>query len=185
MTAVVSALFGGLTLTTSISRVHGSGLCVPLPTENRYACLHESHAGGQLPKFPTWSALQAHNKLDHPPTCSHPGCKGKRFASHKILKQHTARWHVGSDSEASEEADVYHQKNEEGDAHASSNQFSTDVHQAGESFTSAWKPTLDTALPATCNVLREPAPMAAQLSSAACEEDETDDVESLHDYDLT
>jgi general transcription factor IIIA len=38
--------------------------------------------------FQTWSLLQAHIRTVHPPTCPHPGCEDKKFASQKNFKAH-------------------------------------------------------------------------------------------------
>jgi len=70
--------------------------------ETRYICMHASHRlasaegspPGQAPKFPTWSALQAHNKLAHPPACPHPECDGKVFKNTKALKKHRIAKHL-------------------------------------------------------------------------------------------
>lgn len=72
------------------------------PADNRYVCTHASHdtgPDGVFPKFQTWSALQAHHKAEHLPTCSHVGakCFGKTFASNKKLKRHNLKYHVAQD----------------------------------------------------------------------------------------
>jgi hypothetical protein len=52
----------------------------------RYMC-----AQHETPEhFETWSALQAHMRAAHPPTCSHPGC-GRVFSRLDHLKEHEAR----------------------------------------------------------------------------------------------
>lgn len=40
------------------------------------------------PYFSTWSALQAHIRDAHPPTCLYPKCNGRTFNSQKNLKAH-------------------------------------------------------------------------------------------------
>lgn len=52
-----------------------------------------------MPAFPTWSALQEHNKTMHPPACRYPECKGKTFKTAKTLRKHMLRRH-NHDSEA-------------------------------------------------------------------------------------
>lgn len=61
---------------------------------NRYACAHTA-CGTTIASdtssplyFPNWTALQAHIRERHPPTCPHPECKGRTFSSHKGLKGH-------------------------------------------------------------------------------------------------
>ncbi|KIJ45349.1 hypothetical protein M422DRAFT_166865 [Sphaerobolus stellatus SS14] len=62
--------------------------------ENRYACMDEScslpsSSNAMSPLyFSTWTALQAHLREKHPPTCPYPECKGRVFASQKGLKGH-------------------------------------------------------------------------------------------------
>ena len=62
--------------------------------DERYVCLHASHAVGGKPKFANWTALQAHNRTAHPPICPHAECDGKEFSSNKQLKKHMMRRHV-------------------------------------------------------------------------------------------
>ncbi|KAJ7125020.1 hypothetical protein C8R44DRAFT_782068 [Mycena epipterygia] len=59
--------------------------------EKRYTCAHSAclPANGEAIKFyPTWTALQHHNRTDHPPQCSHPSCNGRIFSSQKGLRAH-------------------------------------------------------------------------------------------------
>lgn len=67
--------------------------------DGRYTCSMDhaqpQHAEdeGQRPfvyTFPTWSALQAHMKEVHPPTCPWPGC-GKQFQRQDNLRAHYRR----------------------------------------------------------------------------------------------
>ena len=46
------------------------------------------------PKFPNWSALQAHNKSAHPPRCQDLQCHGRTFGSGKALRKHEIKWHL-------------------------------------------------------------------------------------------
>ncbi|KAL1746200.1 hypothetical protein HDZ31DRAFT_62460 [Schizophyllum fasciatum] len=52
--------------------------------ETRYACLTCTPPAS----FSNWTALQHHNRTAHPPTCSHPACNGRQFASQKGLRAH-------------------------------------------------------------------------------------------------
>ncbi|KAF8972906.1 hypothetical protein BDZ97DRAFT_1649233 [Flammula alnicola] len=57
----------------------------------RYTCVHVSCLAGvdDAPTFfPTWSALQSHMRMRHPPTCSHPSCNGRTFANQTNLRAH-------------------------------------------------------------------------------------------------
>ena len=38
--------------------------------------------------FSTWSALQSHIRINHPPTCLYPSCKGRTFATQGNLRAH-------------------------------------------------------------------------------------------------
>ncbi|KAJ7350369.1 hypothetical protein DFH08DRAFT_108230 [Mycena albidolilacea] len=61
--------------------------------EKRYTCSHPTclAAGGDtLTFYPTWTALQHHNRTAHPPTCVHPSCSGRIFSSQKGLRAHQA-----------------------------------------------------------------------------------------------
>jgi hypothetical protein len=68
--------------------------------------MHSSHADKEeeMPAFPTWSALQEHNKTAHQPTCTYPECKGKTFKTAKTLKKHLLRRH-NHDSKAERAGD--------------------------------------------------------------------------------
>lgn len=61
--------------------------------EDRYMCTLP-HLGepteGPL-KFSTWSALQAHMRETHPPTCPYESCNGKVFKNNDNLKAHIRR----------------------------------------------------------------------------------------------
>jgi len=64
------------------SRVHN---------EKRYTCSHPTCLaanGDTLTFYPTWTALQHHNRTEHPPTCLHPSCNGRTFSSQKGLRAH-------------------------------------------------------------------------------------------------
>ncbi|KAF8629851.1 hypothetical protein AX15_003213 [Amanita polypyramis BW_CC] len=59
--------------------------------EKRYTCVHSSclATSNNEPKFfPTWTALQQHMRIAHPPTCTHPTCDGRVFSCHKNLRAH-------------------------------------------------------------------------------------------------
>ncbi|KAJ7076889.1 hypothetical protein B0H15DRAFT_575332 [Mycena belliarum] len=59
--------------------------------EKRYTCSHPIclAANGETLKFyPTWTALQHHNRTAHPPRCSDPFCDGRTFSSQKGLRAH-------------------------------------------------------------------------------------------------
>ena len=74
--------------------------------DGRYVCLHTSHAVGEKPKFGNWTALQAHNRIAHPPICPHAECDGKEFSSNKQLKKHMMRRHVdGVEEKVAESAE--------------------------------------------------------------------------------
>ena len=100
--------------TSSTLRTHAK-----LHDENRYVCTHHSHiAQGHkdgaadlpekavedqeadessesgFPHFATWSALQEHNKTEHPPTCPHAECNGRTFKSNKKLRKHCIKFHL-------------------------------------------------------------------------------------------
>ncbi|KAI5474344.1 zinc finger, C2H2-type domain containing protein [Pseudohyphozyma bogoriensis] len=55
----------------------------------RYMCAHPDCAHKPLEErqFGTWSALQKHSKVDHPPKCKFEGC-GKVFTSNRGLRLH-------------------------------------------------------------------------------------------------
>jgi general transcription factor IIIA len=66
-------------------------------TVERYSCVHpdclstaasslSSEANGIF--FPTWTALQAHNRIAHPPTCPYTSCNGRTFSATKNLRAH-------------------------------------------------------------------------------------------------
>ena len=61
--------------------------------------MHASHCStvdgeeSSAPRFDTWSALQEHNKTEHPPTCLHPGC-GRVYRTNKGLKRHILKRHI-------------------------------------------------------------------------------------------
>ncbi|KAK7057485.1 hypothetical protein R3P38DRAFT_2841252 [Favolaschia claudopus] len=59
--------------------------------ENRYTCSNPTclAASGDTIKFyPTWTALQHHNRTEHPPTCTHPSCNNRVFSAQKGLRAH-------------------------------------------------------------------------------------------------
>jgi len=70
-----------------------------LPPADRYLCtdvtcltmaanVASSSKIPSPPYFPTWSALQAHIRDTHPPTCLYSNCNGRTFNSQKNLKAH-------------------------------------------------------------------------------------------------
>ncbi|KIJ58546.1 hypothetical protein HYDPIDRAFT_87559 [Hydnomerulius pinastri MD-312] len=59
--------------------------------DKRYTCSHLNclpSADKDPIYFATWTALQAHMRTDHPPTCTHPSCNGRIFASQSGLRAH-------------------------------------------------------------------------------------------------
>ena len=58
--------------------------------DKRYACVHIHCMGGANPPtfFSTWSALQSHIRISHPPTCLYPSCNGRTFATQGNLRAH-------------------------------------------------------------------------------------------------
>ncbi|KAF9243099.1 hypothetical protein BU15DRAFT_86518 [Melanogaster broomeanus] len=59
--------------------------------DKRYTCSHPDCLPGPDKDpvyFGTWTALQAHIRNDHPPTCMHASCKGQTFASQHNLRTH-------------------------------------------------------------------------------------------------
>ncbi|KAF8813744.1 hypothetical protein BYT27DRAFT_7220110 [Phlegmacium glaucopus] len=59
--------------------------------DKRYTCVHIDCMGGanSTPTFfSTWSALQSHIRIIHPPTCLHPSCNGRTFATQGNLRAH-------------------------------------------------------------------------------------------------
>lgn len=56
-----------------------------------------------FPRFSTWSALQEHNKLEHPPTCPHAECHGRTFKSNKKLRKHCIKFHLDTLPQSEEE----------------------------------------------------------------------------------
>ncbi|KAF9777877.1 hypothetical protein BJ322DRAFT_1094846 [Thelephora terrestris] len=65
--------------------------------EKRYSCSHQSCVSLPiLPFFSTWTKLQAHMRVVHPPMCPYPECHGKTFNQQKGLKAHL-KIHEGRD----------------------------------------------------------------------------------------
>jgi hypothetical protein len=95
--------------------------------QNRYVCMHPSHAHvstveegnassddqsteeptSGLPHFATWSALQEHNKVAHPPACPYAECNGKVFKSNKKLRKHCVKYHLDTLPLSEEESSSY------------------------------------------------------------------------------
>lgn len=70
--------------------------------DKRYICTHGSCTPGASTAatyYPTWSALQHHMRVAHPPTCPRPSCHGKTFASPHGLRAHL-KIHAQRDMEA-------------------------------------------------------------------------------------
>lgn len=68
----------------------------------RYACSHLHCLPGPDKDpvyFGTWTALQAHMRSEHPPTCMHPKCNGRTFASQHNLGAHQ-KLHEQQEAEA-------------------------------------------------------------------------------------
>ena len=60
-------------------------------SDKRYTCVHLAclPSPNHTPTyFPTWTALQHHNRTIHPPACSYPSCQGRTFSSQKGLRAH-------------------------------------------------------------------------------------------------
>jgi general transcription factor IIIA len=60
-------------------------------SDKRYTCSHVGCLPGPDKDpvfFGTWTTLQAHIRNDHPPTCMHPSCTGRTFASQHNLRAH-------------------------------------------------------------------------------------------------
>lgn len=106
-------------LTGAKLRVHAKSHDV-----NRYVCMHPSHfppsdleteneqekeddkEGGAShgpPKFRTWSALQEHNKVAHPPECPHAVCNGRVFKNNKKLRKHLIKVHLDTSEPSGED----------------------------------------------------------------------------------
>ena len=59
--------------------------------DKRYACIHIDCIGGANSTgtfFSTWSALQSHIRINHPPACLYPSCNGRTFATQGNLRAH-------------------------------------------------------------------------------------------------
>ena len=59
--------------------------------DKRYTCVHIDCMGGtnSAPTFfSTWSALQSHVRINHPPTCLHSSCNRRTFANQGNLRAH-------------------------------------------------------------------------------------------------
>ncbi|KAJ7039136.1 transcription factor iiia [Mycena alexandri] len=59
--------------------------------EKRYTCANSTCLavdGEPIKFYPTWTALQHHNRTAHPPTCSHSSCNNRAFSSQKGLRAH-------------------------------------------------------------------------------------------------
>lgn len=67
--------------------------------------------------FTTWTALQHHTRVDHPPTCTHPYCNGRVFASQKGLRAHQML-HEERDAEARLYAEMHDSDAEDSDGEA-------------------------------------------------------------------
>ncbi|KAG0694937.1 hypothetical protein DFH29DRAFT_296356 [Suillus ampliporus] len=59
--------------------------------DKRYTCAHPNclpSSNTDPVYYPTWTSLQAHIREAHPPTCMHPSCNGRTFASQHNLRTH-------------------------------------------------------------------------------------------------
>ncbi|EJD08590.1 uncharacterized protein FOMMEDRAFT_73501 [Fomitiporia mediterranea MF3/22] len=57
--------------------------------DHRYTCTHPACLSkSENEYFSAWSALQAHTRATHPPTCPYVSCNGKIFSQQKILRVH-------------------------------------------------------------------------------------------------
>ncbi|KZT30002.1 hypothetical protein NEOLEDRAFT_1126721 [Neolentinus lepideus HHB14362 ss-1] len=54
--------------------------------DKRYTCVHPSCQPSVF--YPTWTALQAHIRTAHPPTCPYSQCGGRTFTQQKGLRAH-------------------------------------------------------------------------------------------------
>ena len=74
--------------------LRSSRFTIYFATGNRYACIEPTCTSGSPADsasplyFPNWTALQAHIRERHPPTCQNPECNGRTFATQKGLKGH-------------------------------------------------------------------------------------------------
>ncbi|KAF7298019.1 Glucoamylase [Mycena chlorophos] len=72
--------------------------------EKRYTCSNTACLSeGSLVFFPTWTALQLHNRTVHPPTCTHASCNGRIFSSQHHLRNHL-KLHEQQEAEAAFDA---------------------------------------------------------------------------------
>ncbi|KAG1740797.1 uncharacterized protein EDB91DRAFT_339426 [Suillus paluster] len=70
--------------------------------DKRYTCAHPNclpSSNTDPIYYPTWTSLQAHIRDAHPPTCMHPSCDGRTFASQHNLRAHQ-KLHEQQDLEA-------------------------------------------------------------------------------------
>lgn len=77
--------------------------------DKRYTCVNEAclpTAEHPIVFYPTWTALQHHTRMAHPPTCTDPSCNGRVFASQKGLRLHQ-RIHEQRDEETQLNAVVF------------------------------------------------------------------------------
>lgn len=88
----------------NIATIHGIATRMAGPrltAESRYTCSHDSHP--DPPSFATWSALQAHMREAHAPTCPYRECHGRHFKSAHRLRDHLK---VHAEREADMEVDL-------------------------------------------------------------------------------
>ena len=76
--------------------------CLEHVVDKRYTCVHINCVGGAT-FFSTWSALQSHIRINHPPACMHPSCNGRTFATQGNLRAHI-KLHDERDAELQLEA---------------------------------------------------------------------------------
>lgn len=86
---------------------HDTGEKATSGTAEDYEEDEEAESSQQtFPRFATWSALQEHNKLEHPPTCPHPECDGRIFKSNKKLRKHCIKVHLETIGHTEDEGDT-------------------------------------------------------------------------------
>jgi hypothetical protein len=71
-------------------------------TTGRYVCMHDHTQDGTpggVAQFANWSALQAHQRSAHKPTCPFADC-GKQFKETRNLRQHLHRIHGCKDDDS-------------------------------------------------------------------------------------
>ncbi|KAF7428555.1 Strongly-conserved Zn-finger binding protein (TFIIIA) [Pleurotus ostreatus] len=109
--------------------------------DKRYMCAHPNCLSPtSTPRyFSTWTALQHHTRVDHPPTCTHPSCNGRLFTSQKGLRAHQML-HEERDAEARLGAEVHN----DSDAEDSDSEAPPRKKRRGGELGRDWKCDVDT-----------------------------------------